>query len=76
MNNLKILTEEQIKQMDKIMETEAFIEFLEDALSGHLTTETRDRYRNQLKTAKNRLTKLEKKFREGLEEFDNGSKNK
>lgn len=52
---------------DKVMETEAFIEFLEEQLQKkNLTVETRDKYRRQLKGAKNKLNKLNKKIYEDL----------
>lgn len=69
MSKVKPFTKEMIKLSDKIMEDEAFIEFLEEQLEKHLSTEARDRYRGQLKTAKNRLSKSEKKFKELLEEI-------
>lgn len=64
----KDTTQNMITLTDKIMEVEAFIEFLEDSLAGHLLPETRDKYHKQLKTAKNRLTKLEKELKKNLEE--------
>lgn len=52
---------------DKVMETEAFIEFLEEQLQKkNLTVETRDKYRRQLKGAKNKLNRLNKKIYEDL----------
>lgn len=57
---------EFMKLTDQIMETEAFVEFLEEQLQKHLTEETRDRYRRQLKGAKNRLHKLIKKVQDDL----------
>lgn len=57
---------EFMKLTDQIMETEAFVEFLEEQLQKHLTEETRDKYRRQLKGAKNRLHKLSKKVQDDL----------
>lgn len=57
---------EFMKLTDQIMETEAFVEFLEEQLQKHLTEETRDKYRRQLKGAKNRLHKLIKKVQDDL----------
>ena len=57
---------EFMKLTDQIMETEAFVEFLEEQLQKHLTEETRDKYRRQLKGAKNRLYKLTKKVQDDL----------
>ena len=55
-----------MKLTDQIMETEAFVEFLEEQLQKHLTEETRDKYRRQLKGAKNKLYKLSKKVQDDL----------
>lgn len=57
---------EFMKLTDQIMETEAFVEFLEEQLQRHLTEETRDKYRRQLKGAKNKLYKLSKKVQDDL----------
>lgn len=57
---------EFMKLTDQIMETEAFVEFLEEQLQKHLTEETRDKYRRQLKGAKNKLYKLSKKVQDDL----------
>ena len=57
---------EFMKLTDQIMETEAFVEFLEEQLQKHLTEETRDKYRRQLKGAKNKLHKLIKKVQDDL----------
>ena len=57
---------EFMKLTDQIMETEAFVEFLEEQLQKHLTEETRDKYRRQLKGAKNKLYKLSKKVKDDL----------
>lgn len=57
---------EFMKLTDQIMETEAFVEFLEEQLQKHLIEETRDKYRRQLKGAKNRLHKLIKKVQDDL----------
>ena len=57
---------EFMKLTDQIMETEAFVEFLEEQLQRHLTEETRDKYRRQLKGAKNRLSKYMKKLNEDM----------
>ena len=57
---------EFMKLTDRIMETEAFVEFLEEQLQKHLTEETRDKYRRQLKGAKNKLHKLIKKVQDDL----------
>lgn len=67
MSNLKVMSDKEFIQLtDKIMETEAFIEFLEEQLKKHLSEETRDKYRRQLKGAKNKLNKLNKKIYEDL----------
>ena len=67
MSNLKVMNDKEFIQLtDKIMETEAFIEFLEEQLKKHLSEETRDKYRRQLKGAKNKLNKLNKKIYEDL----------
>ena len=55
-----------MKLTDQIMETEAFVEFLEEQLQKHLTEETRDKFRRQLKGAKNKLYKLSKKVQDDL----------
>lgn len=64
----KAMTNEQIEMIDKINEAEAYVEFLENALAGHLSTETRDKYRSRLSTARKKLEKLNTKFEEMLNE--------
>lgn len=67
MLNLKVMNDKEfIKLIDKIMETEAYIEFLEEQLRKHLTEETRNKYRNQLKGAKIKLGKYNKKIYDDL----------
>ena len=67
MLNSKLINDKEfIKLIDKIMETEAYIEFLEEQLRKHLTEETRNKYRNQLKGAKIKLGKYNKKIYDDL----------
>lgn len=63
--------DKMIELTDKIMESEAYIEHLETVLSGNLSTKTRDIYRGRLKTARNRLTKLENLLKDELEVTNN-----
>ena len=57
----KITNTDLMDVIDKIMETQAYIEFLDEQLGKHLSIETREKYTRQLKSAKNRLRKLNKK---------------
>jgi ATP-dependent exoDNAse (exonuclease V) beta subunit len=57
----KITNTDLMDVIDKIMETQAYLEFLDEQLGKHLSTETREKYTRQLKSAKNRLRKLNKK---------------
>ena len=66
LNSKPMNDKEFIKFIDKIMETEAYIEFLEEQLRKHLTEETRNKYRNQLKGAKIKLGKYNKKIYDDL----------
>ena len=57
----KITNTDLMDVIDKIMETQAYLEFLDEQLGKHLSIETREKYTRQLKSAKNRLRKLNKK---------------
>lgn len=57
----KITNTDLMDVIDKIMETQAYLEFLDEQLGNHLSIETREKYTRQLKSAKNRLRKLNKK---------------
>ena len=57
----KITNTDLMDVIDKIMETQAYLEFLDEQLGKHLSIETREKYTRQLKSAKNRLRKLNNK---------------
>ena len=57
----KITNTDLMDVIDKIMETQAYLEFLDEQVGKHLSIETREKYTRQLKSAKNRLRKLNKK---------------
>lgn len=57
----KVTNTDLMDVIDKIMETQAYLEFLDEQLGRHLSVETREKYTKQVKSAKNRLRKLNKK---------------
>lgn len=57
----KVTNTDLMDVIDKIMETQAYLEFLDEQLGRHLSAETREKYTKQVKSAKNRLRKLNKK---------------
>lgn len=57
----KVTNTDLMDVIDKIMETQAYLEFLDEQLERHLSIETREKYTKQVKSAKNRLRKLNKK---------------
>lgn len=65
----KVTNTDLMDVIDKIMETQAYLEFLDEQLGRHLSVETREKYTKQVKSAKNRLRKLNKKEIEIMNEL-------
>lgn len=60
-----------LKLSDMVMETQAYIEFLEEQLNKHLIEETRNKYRKQLSIARKKLSTLEAEEKKFFERIDN-----